>query len=201
MAAFRVVVLAACCGWSAWAAAMPSIQQWTTTNGARVLFVAAPEIPMLDVRVVFAAGSARDGEHPGLAGLTSALLEEGTRELPAPEFDAALEATGAQMGASSLRDMAWLSLRTLSAPTQRASALALFAQLLHSPRFVAADFERQRQRQLSGLRQEKESPGILARQTFLAALYGDHPDGRPSAGTLASVAALTGPELEAFYAQ
>ena len=201
MAAFRFVVLAACCGWSAWAAAMPSIQQWTTTNGARVLFVAAPEIPMLDVRVVFAAGSARDGEHPGLAGLTSALLEEGTRELPAPEFDAALEATGAQMGASSLRDMAWLSLRTLSAPTQRASALSLFAQLLHSPRFVAADFERQRQRQLSGLRQEKESPGILARQTFLAALYGDHPYGRPSAGTLASVAALTLPELETFYAQ
>ncbi|MSQ66824.1 MAG: insulinase family protein [Gammaproteobacteria bacterium] len=202
MASWRFLVgLAASCGWSASAAMLPPIEQWTTSNGALVVFVAAPEIPMLDVRVVFAAGSARDGEHPGVAELVSALLEEGTRELPADQFHAALEATGAQLGASSLRDMAWLSLRTLSAPAQRTSALGLLAQVLHAPRFVAVDFERQRQRQLSGLRQDLESPGTLARQAFLAALYGEHPYGRPSAGTLASVAALSLAETEAFYAQ
>ena len=45
----------------------PKIQSWETPNGARVLFVPAPDLPMLDARVVFAAGSARDGaNHNGL---------------------------------------------------------------------------------------------------------------------------------------
>ncbi len=30
-----------------------AIQSWLTSNGAKVLFVAAPDLPMLDVRVVF----------------------------------------------------------------------------------------------------------------------------------------------------
>ena len=44
------------------AAASPQIQTWETPNGARVLFVEAPDLPMVDVRLVFDAGSARDGE-------------------------------------------------------------------------------------------------------------------------------------------
>ena len=46
--------------------AAPEIETWETANGAKVLFVAAPDLPMLDVRVVFDAGSARDGDRSGL---------------------------------------------------------------------------------------------------------------------------------------
>lgn len=56
------------------------IQSWTTDNGARVVFVPAPELPMVDVRVVFDAGSARDGELPGLAKITAGMLNEGAGE-------------------------------------------------------------------------------------------------------------------------
>ena len=50
------------------------IQSWQTGEGAKVLFVASDALPMLDIRLVSDAGSARDGAHPGLASLTSALL-------------------------------------------------------------------------------------------------------------------------------
>jgi zinc protease len=50
----------------------PKVQSWQTPQGAKVLFVAAPDLPMLDVRVVMDAGSARDGELPGLAKFTNA---------------------------------------------------------------------------------------------------------------------------------
>lgn len=59
------------------AVAGPEIQSWNTSNGARVLFVAAPDLPMVDVRVVFDAGSARDGDTPGLADMTNSLLNDG----------------------------------------------------------------------------------------------------------------------------
>ena len=68
--------------------AMPAIQHWTTENGAQVYFVPSPELPMMDVRVVFAAGSARDAALPGLAGLTNGLLDKGAAGLSATSVSA-----------------------------------------------------------------------------------------------------------------
>jgi|GEM_PF-5726606 len=56
------------------AGAGPAIKTWETTKGARVFFVAAPDLPILDVRLVFDAGSARDGKRSGLASLTANML-------------------------------------------------------------------------------------------------------------------------------
>ena len=94
---------------TAQALAAPAIQTWTTANGARVLFVPAPEIPMLDVRVVFDAGSARDGDKPGLMKLVNSLLSEGAGEWDADRIAERLDGVGAQLGTGSLRDMAWVS--------------------------------------------------------------------------------------------
>ena len=58
----------------------PRIEHWQSANGARCYFVAAPEIPMIDVRIVLAAGSARDADKPGLARLVNELLSEGAGE-------------------------------------------------------------------------------------------------------------------------
>lgn len=46
--------------------ASPQIENWQTDNGMRVYFVQASELPMLDIRLVFDAGAARDskGEKP-----------------------------------------------------------------------------------------------------------------------------------------
>lgn len=62
---------------AAWAG--PVIETWETTKGTRVLFVSAPDLPMLDVRLVFDAGSARDGKRAGLASLTAGMLTQGGR--------------------------------------------------------------------------------------------------------------------------
>ncbi|MFW5723535.1 MAG: hypothetical protein ACOCWF_03115, partial [Halochromatium sp.] len=81
------------------AQAGPEIQRWWTPTGAKVLFVSAPELPMVDVRVVFDAGSARDGERPGLASLTAAMLSEGAGDLDADAIAERVEAVGAELGA------------------------------------------------------------------------------------------------------
>ena len=61
--------------------ASPKIEHWQTSNGARVYFVAAPELAMVDIEVVFDAGSARDGDLSGTALLTNAMLNEGAAGL------------------------------------------------------------------------------------------------------------------------
>jgi len=42
--------------------AVPTIQHWQLANGAAVYFVPTEGLPLLDVQLVFDAGSARDGE-------------------------------------------------------------------------------------------------------------------------------------------
>ena len=77
-----------------------NIQNWTTAEGARVLFVEARELPMFDLRVTFAAGSCQDGKTPGLASLTNAMLNEGVAGKDVTAIAEGFEGLGADVGLS-----------------------------------------------------------------------------------------------------
>jgi zinc protease len=154
---------------------------------------------MLDVRVVFDAGSARDGARPGLALLTNALLDQGAGTRDADAIAAGMEGLGAQMSNGAARDMAWLTLRSLNDPALLDPALDLFAEVLTAPRFAPADVERERQRLLVNLQHQEQRPGDLAERAFYRALYGGHPYASPEAGTPDSVRSLTAGDLRAFH--
>jgi len=177
----------------------PRIQHWQTENGARVYFVHSPELPMIDLRVIYDAGSARDGERPGLAALTNSLLDEGTPTLNANELAETFEGVGAQYGASSLRDMAVTSLRSLTEAKAMNTALQTFAAVLATPTFPEKSFQRNRKAMLIGLQQEKQSPGAIASKAFYRAIYGSHPYASHSDGTEASLEAVTRDEVKAFH--
>lgn len=184
---------------SAAAHAGPAIEHWLTSNGARVYFVAAPEIPMIDLHVVFAAGSARDGAHAGVASLTNDLLNEGAGELDANAFNDQLGATGAVLGLGAERDMAQASLRTLSEGDRAQRAVELFVLALAKPRFDASALEREKARTLVGLKHKEQSPDAIAEDVFYASLYPEHPYGSPPDGTRNTVSALNQADVRAFH--
>ncbi|MEE2730326.1 MAG: pitrilysin family protein [Pseudomonadota bacterium] len=177
------------------------IESWNTPNGAKVLFVRAQEIPMLDVRVVFDAGAARDGELPGLAQLTSAMLTEGAGIADVDAIARHFEGLGANIDTGSYRDMAIVSLRTLSDAQYRDPALTLFYDVVAQPTFPASSLERLRQQMLLGLQQEKQSPGALAQKAFFQGLYPDLPYGIPPNGTEDSLTRISADDLRRFHEQ
>lgn len=181
------------------AQALPDIKSWQTAKGAKVLFVAAPELPMVDVRLVFDAGSSRDGSQPGVAKLTSALLDQGAGGLSADDIARGLEQRGAELSGGSMRDMAWVSLRSLVDPGLLEPSLELFGKVLAKPDFPADDFAREQKRMLIGLQYEKQKPAAIAKKTFYRELYGSHPYASHPAGTEDSVKALGVKDLRAFY--
>ena len=103
---YRVVLLFSSLLFASLVQASPQIQHWQTSNGARVYFVAAPELPMVDISMVFDAGAARDGDLSGTALLTNAMLNEGAGDLDTDQIAAELADVGAQFSASAERDMA-----------------------------------------------------------------------------------------------
>ena len=113
---WRSIFLFVFCGLFFQSALALDIKTWQTSNGVKVLFVESHALPMVDVRLTYKAGSARDGDQPGISRLVNALLVEGTGDISAEQIALNFESVGAQQGHDSLRDMAWTSLRSLSDP-------------------------------------------------------------------------------------
>ena len=176
-----------------------AIQQWTTEKGARVLFVPTPQLPMVDIRILFDAGSARDGDASGLARLTSILLDHGAGEWDTNTIAARFEDVGAQFGTGARRDMASVSLRSLTEPELLEQALATMQAVLQQPRFEESELERERRRMLIGLQNELQSPASIAERRFYATLYGTHPYAAMPSGTPETVGALTVKQVRDFY--
>lgn len=176
-----------------------NIQHWTTENGARVYFVEAPELPIVDVQVIFNAGAARDDKKVGTALLTNALLSEGAGDLTAEQISEKFDELGARFSSDAQRDMANLTLRSLSDNDVLTPALQMFSLVLNKPTFPKDAFDRERKRLLIGIQQRKQSPGALADEAFYKAVFDSHPYAVMPSGYEDTVKSLTINDLKTFY--
>ncbi|MGI9301527.1 MAG: M16 family metallopeptidase [Gammaproteobacteria bacterium] len=179
--------------------AAPEIQHWQTAQGMRVYFVPAPELPMLDIRLAMDAGSGRDGELPGLARLTSGLLNKGTGKLSADDVASRFEDVGAQYSARAGRDMLTISFRSLNDAQFLDPALETLMGVVTAPSFPERDFERAKNLTQITLQEQDQDPGDIGAKAFYRAVYGDHPFANPVTGTEESVAAIKREHVAEFH--
>lgn len=185
--------------WSVQAA--PKIETWTTSKGSEVYYVHAPELPMVDLQVVFDAGASRDGDLSGLAALTSGLLDQGAAGLDADAISNGFESLGAVYGSNAGYDSASVKLRSLTDKKLLDKALANFKQVIAKPDFPEAALERRRARTLIGIQAKQQSAGAVAKDAFMSALYQSHPYAKPNEGTEETVSAIKREDIIAFYKQ
>lgn len=181
------------------AEAVPEIQNWSTPNGGKVLFVQTEGLPMLDLRMVFDAGSSRDDRAFGVAALTAGMLDSGAGDLDADTIAERLDAIGAILSSGASRDSAHVALRTLTDPPKLKAALDVFETVISQPRFETKDFEREKNRVLLGIQQKGEDPGEIAEIAFMNTIYGDHPYAHPVEGVKETVEKLSNQDLVRFH--
>lgn len=174
-------------------------ERWITPEGARVIFHQAMEVPMLDVTVGFAAGSAYDGKQFGLSTLTTQLLESGSQGLDADTIADKFADVGAQYEADVNQDIAMLRLRTLAEPKTRKPALETFSLVMNHPDFPEEAFKREKSRLLMAIKLSQETPKHIADQAFYHTLYQDHPYGHSPLGEINTVSPMTPADVRAFY--
>jgi zinc protease len=181
------------------AAALP-IEQWHTSTGAQVYFVASHDLPILDVSVDFAAGSCRDSaEASGLASLTQRLMRLGADGMNEDDISRQVADIGANLTGSFDLDRAGYALRTLSSELEQRQALAVLGRVLQAPSFPGTVLEREKARVIAGLKESDTKPDSIAARAFMKLVYRDHPYALRSAGEQATVARLTRDDLVAFY--
>jgi zinc protease len=177
------------------------IQTWNTQNGVKVLFDQTSQLPVLDVRVAFAAGSSRDGQQYGLANLTASALSAGAGQLSADQIANNFATVGAQFGVNVDQDMAVLSLRSLTNSQYLNPALQNFIAVMTSPTFPQEEVARLKKQQLIGIQMGMQDPGTVAQMNFLQAMYGNSPYGHMVMGQADTVAKLSSEDFMNFYKQ
>lgn len=194
---FLTAIIALAGWWFGTAGATP-VQAWTTAQGARVYFIETHALPIVDVQVLFLAGSAFDpSDKPGLASLTASLMDQGAGARNEQQMAEALADIGATLSVGAGLDSATLSLRTLSDPDRRQVAFGLMTDVMARPQFDRAIFKRDQARSVAALKEALTKPQVLAQRAYMSAIYPNHPYGRLA--TPASVESIAHDDITSFW--
>ena len=182
------------------ATAAPVIQHWETSKGVMVYFVESHELPMIDLQLVFDAGSVRDpeGKH-GLANLTNGLLSEAANGMSSDEISFEFERLGAEFSSQGGYDSASVSLRSLTDPVKLEPALKTLSTVISRPDFPDEVLDRERNRLIVALRQRQQSPRSISSDNFYKEAYGNHPYSVPNEGTAETLAGIERQDLISFH--
>ena len=184
------------------AAAAPKIEHWVTENGARAYFIETHALPMVDINLVFNAASAREpADRQGLAKLTSDMLLEGSGDLDSKAIAEGFEDRGAEVGSSSHRDMAIVSLRSLSDKQYIDPVVDLLTTVISDPSFPEKSLEREKARSLQSLDHSLQQPNTVGKRLLYESLYKGHPYANHPAGTHESLKSISRDDLVAFHRQ
>lgn len=163
-------------------------------TGLTLMAVRNPGVPTfacamsLDIR----AADERD-DAPGLANLVGECLDEGTRHYDALELAAAAERIGAVMEGNHRGGV------VMCPAVAQKEAVALLTEMTLAPEFPGREVRRVQAEILTEIKADEDDPRAVAARRFRKEIYGDHPLGRPTQGTLKGVAKLKPKDLRDFH--
>lgn len=174
----------------------PAIESERLENGL-ALYVVPRRAEVVSLSVVVRHGqSSVSAGKSGLAALTARMLTEGTKKRSSGALAEAAESLGSTLEDDAGRDYSSIGIDTLRA--DYAAGLELLSEVVTSPAFARAEFERVRSEWLDGLTQERQTPERLASLAGLRLLLGPN-HGAPVGGSIPDVKKLTVADLTAFH--
>lgn len=186
----RKLIALTLCAFASSASAEIDIIEVTSPGGINAWVVEEPSIPFIALEIRFRGGTSLDlADKRGATNLMMGLLEEGSDDMTAQEFQTAREALAASFGFSAYDDSIGISAQFLT--ENQDQALALLRQALINPTFDQDAVDRVRAQVLANIASSEKRPNSIASAAFNAAAFGDHPYGTNSDGTEDSVNALS----------
>jgi zinc protease len=178
---------------------LPVPTEFKLANGLTVLYNERPGLPVVTANLILRSGNGMNPvDRPGLASMTSGMLQQGTATLTAPQIADRVADLGAALNSGAGSESSNVSVRSLSRSFP--AALALLGDLAQHPSFAKEELERQRSQRLAALVQEKDEPFNVAFRIAAAALYGPKSSyGFPSSGTEESLKAITRDDVQHFW--
>ena len=168
------------------------------SNGVRALAVRTTTTPAVTINVSLEAGSMHDPEStPGLAFFLSRVIDRGTSERSAEAISEDLDLRGVSLRIDVTRHALSVSCDCLVEDFD--AILTLLADVIRNPACPDSEIETRRGEVLTAIRQDEDNPAVTSLEHLMMLLYGaDHPFGRRTKGTSASVRQIDRRLLQEF---
>ncbi|MDD3885470.1 MAG: insulinase family protein [Victivallaceae bacterium] len=168
------------------------------SSGLRCALVRDTALPLIDFTLVLPGGALF--EPPGLSGagaLLAEILPTGTAKRGESAFLTALDGCGASLRVNSGMNSLMVE---LNAPRRYfGRAFGLVTEMLMTPRFGRAEFEREKCNRVELLKSRELSPRYVAMRRAASLLLGDHPYGNGGGGSASDAERLELSALIEFY--
>jgi zinc protease len=179
--------------------AFPAHSTTKLDNGLTVFVVEDHRQPLVSATLMIpgAGSSSHPGSRAGLAGMTAALLRQGTATRSAQQIAGAIDRVGGSLSASAGVDSTEASVTVLTSSLD--AGFELLADIVQRPAFAQDEIDRWRRQTLSGLQVAYNDPEYLRDVVGQRVAYGAHPYAYPTDGTPDTIRALTRDDVVNFH--
>jgi zinc protease len=170
-------------------------------NGAVVLVQETSTTPAVAINASFLAGSIYEPEAlTGLSHLMARVVDRGTERRPGEVIAEELDERGVSLRVGTSRHVMTFSCTCLAQDFDE--VLDIVLDIARRPIFPEAEIAKRRAEVVTALRQDADNPGVVAVESLMALLYGEHhPYGRPSKGSPETIERIDRDAMAAFHAR
>lgn len=178
---------------------LPAYERVQLDNGAVLLLMERHDVPLIAFNAVMRGGAMTDPtQQSGMAGLLASLLQKGAGTRDAFAFADTIASVGGVLTAGAETES--ISVNGSFLASDRSLMVELLADLLQRPRLEAAQFAALQARHIEFIRAAKDSDlEPLTAVYGKAAMFRDHPYGKPEMGSETGLAAVTHGDLKRYY--
>lgn len=170
---------------------LPGYEQVTLDNGITLVLLEKPDVPLVSFSAAVRGGLVSEpADKNGVASLVAELLQKGAGERDAVQFAEAVDAVGGRFGISASSEYIALNGEFMSRDSEL--MIGLLADVMLKPRLDEAEFQKIKTRAIQGIAAMKDADARGLIGTYAEAfVFGEHPYGRSSTGSEASLARVS----------
>lgn len=173
--------------------------EFVAANGVRVWLLTRPDLPLVSASFVVQRGVSSDPkDKPGLASLTSDMMDEGAGKLGAVEISTAIADLGATLSVSSNLDGGFATVSSLK--QNFGKSFAILSDVVARPTFDAKEFKRVAGLWKNALKKRADDPGAVATLVAQSVMFGrETAYGHPGLSLLAKADGVTVGDVKKFH--
>ena len=178
---------------------IPPVWTGTLANGIKISGITHTELPLVQYYIIIEGGHLLDDPaKAGLANLTAAVMNEGTKNKTPEELEDAIKLLGASINVSAANENITIRVSALARNFEK--TIALVEEMLFEPRWDEEQFNLAKSRIINNIKRNQANPSYLASTTLNKLIFGkDNILATELSGTEATVSAMTIDDLKGFY--
>lgn len=168
------------------------------SNGAKLIMVADPKVPLVTLRVSMRGGLLAENENNnGIGKLTAYLVDKGTKKRTAEKIAKEVEDLGGNLGTDFGNNSFSISVEVLESDLEK--AVEILSDVVLNPTFPDAELAKEKSKQLTDIKLEADNPMALARNEIRKIMFGSHPYAMNALGTEETLGKIKRSDVETYY--